>query len=271
MKNQNEILNKEAVDPHMIPDQKTNPGEWTAPPTLTPQEAQLSYASYFNRTMIKPDQALVSRVEAGPLDPDIALKNEHLNDLLKPGYLASECGYTQMTDGTGYVSSIVQMPDVTAEMLDWWFAWHPLEPVRYKIWDPLAHYSVSVSPQDRRRLTNPAIPCNERLWGTTHHVVEDVGSGIEEIAISFVSPAEFGFDMQQYEASGTGTAICAKGFANMVHIFRPTATGAELRTRFWFTPKARVPLAFLKGLNLHALEEYSNLAGFLPELYAEFS
>jgi hypothetical protein len=28
---------------------------------------------------------------------------------------------------------------VTAEVIDWWFAWHPLDSLRYRIWYPPQH------------------------------------------------------------------------------------------------------------------------------------
>ena len=246
-------------------------GKVVQPPVLTADEQKRPYAKYFYMPMAKPDTRLVAEVENGPIDPDKALKIQDLNDLLKPGYLASEVGYTILPDGTGYVSSIVKMPGVTPEMLNWWFAWHPVEALRYKIWDHYVHYNIRVSAADKQQLLDENKPWNERLWHTTHHVTEDIGVGPSEISINFVSPAEFGFDMQKYNASGVGTAICAVGAAKMLHIARTTQDGGvELRTRFWFPAEAKVPMEMLKGLNLHALEEYSNLASFLPEIYREF-
>lgn len=220
--------------------------------------------------MAKPDQKLVDEVEKGPLDPDKALKLENLNDMLKPGYLDSEIGYTVFPDGTGYVSSIVQMPGVTPEMIDWWFAWHPIEALRYKIWDHNVHYDLSVSDADRKKLLSDNIPWHERNWHITHHVTEDIGVGAGPITISFVSPEEFGFDITQFKEPNAGTAICAQGGAKMLHIARRTKDGVELRTRFWFPAQAKVPMVMLKGLNLHAVEEYSNLAETLPSIYKEY-
>ena len=70
----------------------------------------------------------------------------------------------------------------------------------------------------------------------------------------------------------------------MVHFFRPTPTGCELRTRFFFGYKCengkmvkalpegmKFPtLAPVKALLHHNIKEFTNLAAILPEVYAEF-
>ena len=77
------------------------------------------------------------------------------------------------------------MPGVTAEMVDWWFDWHPREPIRYRVWHPLAHVSNSLEP--------PAVPGAKPHWGAIHHPVEDVGVGVAHARISFMRPTEIGF------------------------------------------------------------------------------
>jgi hypothetical protein len=237
---------------------------------LSVAEKKKPYAKYFYMPMAPVDPAMIDSVTKGPIDPSRALTYERLNDLLKPGYLKSEIGYCILPDGTGYVSSIVKMPGVTAEMFDWWFTWHQLDPLRYKIWDHYVHYDVYVNDIAKKKLLSKKIPMHEKNWDITHHANEDIGMGAMEIPISFVSPREFGFDMSQFKVPNVSTAICAIGGSKMVHIARSIDGGIELRTRFWFPAQANVPLALLKGLNYHALEEYTNLARILPMLYAEY-
>ena len=231
---------------------------------LSAEERAKPYAKFFDVPMAPPDPANVARVMSGPLDPAQALSHAAMNDLLLPGYLETEVGYCKLPDGVGYMSSILQMPGVTAEMFDWWFAWHPLESLRYKIWHPHIHYSVRVSEQDHARLTNRDIPVRERVWGTTHHVNEDIGGGAIDISIPFLSPEAAGFDMQRFVEPNVATAICSDVF---VHFVRRVAGGTELRTRFWLPPFFTEPM--LRGLNLHCLEEFTRLAAILPALYAE--
>jgi len=237
---------------------------------LSAEEQQKPYAKYFYMPMAKPDPALVEQVKRGPIDPAQALKHESINDLLNRGYLSTELGYTVFSDGTGYVSSMVKMPGVTPEMIDWWFTWHELEPLRYKIWDHYVHFDIRVDEHDRERLLSHDIPVKERNWNVTHHVKEDIGGGAAEIEIHFVSPKDCGFDMSRFTEPAVGTAICSSGGASMVHIARRIPGGIELRSRFWFPPEAKMPMVVLRGLNLHNLEEYSNLAAILPSLYKEF-
>jgi len=251
---------------------------------LTAEEKALSYSKYYYMEMARPDQAIVDRVLQGPIDPKDALKREDLNDLLNPGYLASEYGYCVMPDGSGYVSNLVKMPEVTPEMFDWWFLWHGLHPLRYKIWDPDEHLDVQVGAEGRKRLLDPNIPMRERIWGVKHHVTEDVGMGpILEADVIFISPEEFGFDTKRFKSPNVGTAICGDGF--MCHFIREIDGGVELRTRFWlgWTVVDKRPVrgpsplpenapnqeSILRSATLHNIKEFTHLARILPLVYAE--
>ena len=251
---------------------------------LTAEEKALSYSKYYYMEMAKPDQTIVDRVLQGPIDPKDALRREDVNDLLNLGYLASEFGYCVMPDGSGYVSNIVKMPGVIPEMFDWWFLWHGLHPLRYKIWDPDAHLDVQVGNEDRKRLLDLNIPMRERIWGVKHHIKEDMGLGsVFEAELIFQSPEEFGFDMTRFKSPNAGTAICGGGF--MCHFIREIDGGVELRTRFWLgwtvvdkkPVRGQGPLSesvpnqefVLKTITLHNIKEFTNLAKILPLVYAE--
>ena len=156
-------------------------------------------------------------------------------------------------------------------MLDWWFTWHQLDPLRYKIWDHYVHYGVEVSDADRKKLEDGKISTRKKTGSCIHHVNEDIGVGAGEIKINFVSPKEFGFDVTKFKEPNASTAICASGGSRWFHIARKVTGGIELRTRFWFPAQANIPLSVLEGLNYHALEEYSNLAKILPLLYNEYA
>ena len=62
-----------------------------------------------------------------PCDPSKAIYPEQMNDLLNPGDLAVEIGWCSLPNGAGFVAVRHVYPDITAEMIDWWFAWFPLE------------------------------------------------------------------------------------------------------------------------------------------------
>ena len=55
-------------------------------------------------------------------------------------------------------------------MIDWWFAWHALEPLRYKIWNPPCHFEISLSERDRAKVLDPARPLRSSSRGSpTRH------------------------------------------------------------------------------------------------------
>lgn len=58
---------------------------------LTDEERSKPYAKYFGRTPTTPPKEALA-VMSQPIDPSKALMPENLNDLLNPGYLASEAG-----------------------------------------------------------------------------------------------------------------------------------------------------------------------------------
>ena len=99
-----------------------------------------------------------------------------ISSLLDPGYLRAETGYCTHEDGRGYVAVLTKMPGVTAEMLDWWFDWHPRDPLRYRIWFPRI---TSTSALNRRSAGAKA------FYNTVHHPVEESASGATASALSF--------------------------------------------------------------------------------------
>jgi len=63
-------------------------------------------------------------------------------------------------------------------MMDWWIPWCSVGGgLRFKIWDPKDHFFTRSHNVGVGRLTDPSIPMNERLWGTTNTCMEDIGDG----------------------------------------------------------------------------------------------
>lgn len=248
---------------------------------LSEYEKSMSYSKYYYMEMEKEPQALIERILGGPIDKENALIIEEKDELLMPGYLDAEVGYCSLDNGTAFVSNITIMPGVTREMFDWWFAWHGLEPLRYKIWDREDHFGVETTKRDR--LLDKSIPINERIWGVTHTVIENTGFGPETIHIRFMSPEDMGFNMQILKQSNVLSIVSGNGDnAVMCHSIRPIKGGIELRSRFWLgynivdkkpvkiLPQGvQVPLEVAKGLALHNIKEYTNLAKILPDIYME--
>ena len=251
-----------------------------------------SLESYLQRPLAPPDPGVLAAIEAGPIDAAAALPQADLDRLLDPAPLRAETGWCRLPDGVRYVAVRTEMPAVSAEMVDWWFDWHPRDPLRYRVWHPLAHTDNSLDPA-------PAAKAKAH-WGAVHHPVEDVGTGTVHARIAFVRPSELGFSGDALGDPAVGTVVCGwvgddrrrTRHSRMAHVFLREGDGLVLRSHFWLgaairpyapsaiaTPAAALlnrrafrdlslPRNLAPALARHCAEEYSNLAALLPELYA---
>lgn len=266
--------------------------EKTAMP-LNEIESRRIYAKYFTEQMAEPNPQLMADLLKGPMDAGLAIYPEDAAKLLEPGYVNGETGYCILDNGAGYLAVNNKFPGATLDMIKWWFAWHPLEQARYRIWNPYCHQSVAVSDQDREKILNPNLPVEEKIADVVHFVMEDIGGGMEDVVIHFRPTEELGFSKEDlaeqhaYIIGGYGLTEnrahpTGKTPAIMMHYYRETTEGIESRTRFWLgyriikgnpvcvLPKGiKVPEIVPMGLAFHNVEEFSHLASFLPQLYKE--
>ena len=56
-------------------------------PVLTAEERKLPYAKYYDLPITPIPAEKIAVLEAGPIDPSLALKIEDRNKLFEPGYL----------------------------------------------------------------------------------------------------------------------------------------------------------------------------------------
>ncbi|MPW24729.1 phloretin hydrolase [Alkalibaculum sp. M08DMB] len=259
---------------------------------ITEEDKNKSYFKYYEMEMATPPAEKYEEISKGPIAQSEALLIQDRNDLFKPGYLDCEFGYTIMEDGTGYVANHTFMPGVTGEMLQWWFAWHPLDPLRYAIWDNEDHFGIEISDEVRKKIMNPNIPLKEKSWGVTHVVQESTGGPSTQIEIMFQYPKDLGYDQEQIGTDACSFMVCANGLslmpdgkksaAVMTHMARDIEGGVELRSRFWMgyhiihgQPVKLIPDGFRlpkfipQELIGHNVKEYTNLASILPKVYAE--
>ncbi len=253
------------------------------------------YERFFRWEMDPLPKHIEQVLEEGQSNSADVLPRTQVNRLLEPGYLPFENGFARMEDGTAHVAVLTQFPGATAEMIDWWFAWHGDETERYKLWHPQAHlYTEWRDPRRGQRLT-----CRQKYVGNTSFVDEYVGPSIQRLAIQFREPKEFGFDEASFEDAGVGTAVCARvGFSDrpvdsgyLIHLIRETSEGCEMRSRFWIgevhlrvLPEENVidgllnrralrnrilPIRVGRDLFIHCAEEMNHLASFLPQLFAQ--
>ena len=171
-------------------------GESHLPP-LDLEDQSKAYAKYY-RNPVSPDSAHLAMMDT-PCDPSKALFPDQVNDLLNPGDLQIQIGWCNLPNGAGFIANRNVYKNITADMIDWWFAWHPLESLRYRLWYPPQHAGIALNPESRKKILDPRIPIREKNWGITHHVIEDCNCGMENIDITFLSSWDFGFDRTRWK------------------------------------------------------------------------
>lgn len=253
-------------------------------------------AAYLTRPIEQPDPEVLAAIAQGPIDRRDALPRSDMDRLLDPNPLAAENGWCTLADGVAYVAVRTAMPRVTAKMLDWWFDWHPRDPMRYRVWHPLAHRDNSLEPAP--------VPRAKAHWGTVHHPVEDVGTGVVHARIAFCAPTEIGMATDALGHPDVATIVCGRvgddrrrvQHSVMVHVFLRDAgraaaggvaagdlgvaaggvtagEGLVLRSRFWLGSAIRPylpgPLAALGAVALnHRVVRRFTLPRKLPEALA---
>ncbi|MCH7789874.1 MAG: hypothetical protein IH940_10595 [Acidobacteria bacterium] len=254
-----------------------------------------AYAKYWNPEMGPMQEHAQRALIHGAEAQELGFEVEEADQLLEPGYLPMETGFTRLESGQVFVAVLTKMPGVTAEMIDWWFGWHYMEDQRYKLWHPRAHLSQEA---DRMIGDDPDKSDREKYLHNPNFVTEYVGAEALDLVISLTEPSEF-LDVDRFEEARVGTAICGtvgyrdKGvnFALLIHQIRETGDGSEMRSRFWmgnfeirrlrkdglvnkivgtkFVAKHAIPLELGRDMFVHCAMEMNHLAGFLPELYAD--
>lgn len=222
-------------------------------------------------------------------DKKDALPIEERNSVLSD-MLPKETGYYPLKGGGVLVASNIDMPDITPDMLYWWFAWHGLDPFRYSIWDPEDHYSVQINDEGRKRSLDPAVPLEEKTWGATHTVLESIGGPPDEIVIMFKNPNDMGIDTRLIGTPACRFIVIANallGKRKVPVVMLETASdrpegGLSYHARFWIGYHIvdgvgkrlipwfiKPPAELLRGLVGHNIKEFSHLGKILPAVYAE--
>ena len=251
-------------------------------------------AAYLGRPLTPADPQVLAAIDAGPMRAAGALDLRDIDRLLDPEPLPVETGWCTQPDGVAYVAVRTAMPGVTADMVDWWFDWHPRASLRYRVWHPQAHRS--------NRVERVGPPGAKAHWGTVHHPVEDVGTGLVHARISFCAPSALGFSTDALDDPAVATIACGLvgddrlhvRHSVMAHVWLSEGDGLVLRSRFWLgavlrpdlpgvlgnagarlmgRPSVRrraLPAGLPQALARHCAEEYANLAALLPELHARW-
>lgn len=249
------------------------------------QDQTLPYYKYFQRELAPIPQEKLEIWRGAAADPALATPIEQRNDFLD-GNVRMQVGFTVAPNGTGFVANSTFMPGVTPEMFDWWFAWHAVGPdLRYQLWDKEDHYYARAVERDY--VLNPNVPLSEKTWGVTHEILEDIGLGAEPLRLSFLNPSDLGYDRSKIGTETCSTMVCAVGVSGSPAVMTHKAVAVEggilFQSHFWMgygrdengaliklIPDGQsIPEAVPRALFGHNIKEFTNLASFLPELYAE--
>lgn len=256
------------------------------------EDRKKSYFKYYDEDVYAGPQEKYDKIGDFPEKNEDVLLIENRNDLFLPGDLPGEFGWWLLEDGTATIANKTFIPGLTAEMFDWWFAWHPIDRLRYACWDNEDHYDVYLD--DPARALDMSLSMQERHWDSIHNIWEDIGTGTPDLLrIHFRKPSDLGYDMSKIGTDVCNALVCANvkviGSGDMpdvpvvmTHFLRPVEGGSILRSRFWFgwqiidgiavkcipdgfeIPKEG-PVALLN----HNVKEFSNLARILPSIYNE--
>lgn len=209
---------------------------------------------------------------------------ESINDVLRNPLLRTEAGFYKNKNGDYLVSMYCPMPEVTAEMISWWFWWHPQKSIRYKIWFPGEHFSVSYSKKDREYFRSSCLPSFRE---NIQYPVEKIGKIVMPLSIEFLTAEHFGFEKELMKKSKVRAVVCGHVGAlyglvphtEMAHIFFEDEKGLFMVSRFFIGKRLKNPLLrkiilnddTARGMAEHCCKEYRNLAERLPVIYKSFS
>lgn len=254
------------------------------------------YARYWAPAMEPMQPQVQQAVLHGAYASELGFAISEVDQLAEPGYLSLENGWTVLPDGRVFVAVLTHMPRVTGAMFEWWMGWHYMENQRYKLWHPQAHQKNGT----REMLGDAPDLSDRQKYMTTHYVTEYVGARSERITITFFEPDQLFSRPEGFAEQGITATVCGRVGARglpvtagyLVHQIRTVEGGSEMRSRFWLgrptlnglKPDGLINRAFgsrcLAGrllgpdvgrdMLVHCGMEMNHLAGFLPDLYADY-
>ncbi|MBQ8293360.1 MAG: hypothetical protein IJX78_06145 [Bacilli bacterium] len=208
---------------------------------------------------------------------------ENKNEILYNVDLQNEVGIAKFEDGTYLVSMVCPMPNITADMISWWFWWHAQESIRYQVWYPNSHIKIKFHKKDKSYFK-----CKDyqNFVPNTQYPTEKIGRMKMPLRIDFKTPEEFGFDSKIMNDNNIHKIVCGHvGVFNniikhteMTHIFKQTENGLFLISRFWLgkfmnnklLKKLIINKKMAIDMAIHCCIEYRNLVEILPVLYNEY-
>lgn len=206
------------------------------------------------------------------------LLKKDVNLLITDSLMQKERGYTKLPSGGYLVAMHNKMSEVTIDMINWWFWWHPQADERYQVWFPNEHLGITVREKELYRGEYKG----KLPLPSTHYPKERVGRMKAQLSIEFVEPKSFGVKEDLMDQHDIGIAICAhvgilKGLiyhTEMVHLLKKEDDGLTIISRFWMgenLPHVLQKFIFTdeqaRGMAEHCYLEYKRLGEILPKLY----
>ena len=155
-----------------------------------------------NETILPVPEHVKAAIEKGWVEPEKGLPMENANDLLDPGYLSLETGYTRLPDGKVQVACLTKMPGCKGRMISWWFGWQA-NSTHYKWWHPKDHVWADWEKGFHGRNNDPD---DSNYIGDAHLVHEIIGGEIIKLRIHFKDPSEY-LDTSRFTEANVGAAI----------------------------------------------------------------
>lgn len=240
------------------------------PDTRTAEELQDPYARFYEVPVKRPARYLLNAIRpGGTLAPENAMLPDGLGRLFSPGYLPGENGYTILPNGAGCIAINTKLPGATPEMELFWNEWFRSKDLYYKIWMPGLHF------------------------GHQQVIAEDLGWGpIELRPYSFVDVVRHfapgdpkTLDPEFLSVMGGSMYFDLAGeryWCSLVHYYRASETGLEIRTRSWLgvrmeengawsvavEPSAPIPLKWVWLLAAHHAWEFTRKADIIADVYS---
>lgn len=254
------------------------------------------YATFWQPEMSPMPPHVIQALLRGDKARDLAFGLSDASELLNPGYLALENGYTRLGNGQIFVAVRTEMPGVTGAMFEWWMGWHYMEAQRYKLWHPRAH----MDNRTREMRGDDTSLSDREKYMTTHYVTEYIGNHLDNIAITFFDPRKLFGDTADLGAGGTTALVCGRVDLQrapitvgwLIHQIREGESGCEMRSRFWLGrpevsgsksndprnwllrsrlfQRLALPANLGHDMVVHCAMEMNHLASFLPELHAVY-
>lgn len=252
---------------------------------ITNEEKKLKYAKYFFKNLAAIPNDKLKIANGNPLNTNKILDIEDKNIFLESEMKDDEIGFGITECGTGYISNKTFIKNATSNMMDWWFAWHCIgSDLRYKLWDHDDHYYARADKIDY--ILNENIPLNEKTWGVTHNILEDIGFGPTNLTLCFKKPSDFGFNINLLGTKYCNSMVCAIGQGDvpafMVHKYYEVKNGLILESKFWLgyefknnklvkilDKNQKIPEIVARNLFKHNIKEFANLSEILPNIYEE--